>query len=180
MFTTIAKGHSFLDVSKLNNRLEESEESDLGGEARESSFKSEEMRDKSEDRKIDSHNSNFALVNYESKVEDNHREETSNNLSMSMKSMEWTDYLEVIIILALAVFVINKIRKVMARKKKRKEELRQQQMINQLQNGISPVPTPSTTTFSPIPLNPTRLMIESTGEGKNQRGGSSFTIYEPP
>ena len=191
MFSHYKKGHSYLDHSRLNNRIQESEKTDIWGGARESSFNSEIMGDKQEDRKIDSHNSNFALVNYESKVEDNHSEEKSVTTSVSMESMEWTDYLEVIIILALAIYVINKIRQVMARKKK-KEDIKQKMMINQLQNGISTIPTQTTSNFSPIPLtqstntlapiplNPTRLMIESTGEGRNKRATSSFTIYEPP
>ena len=88
MFSHYKKGHSYLDYSRLNNRIQESEATDIGGEARESSFKSEKMGDKPEDRKIDSHNSNFALVNYESKIEDNHSEEKSSTMNMSMRGME--------------------------------------------------------------------------------------------
>ena len=187
MFSHYKKGHSFLDYSRLNNRIQESEATEIGGEARESSFKSEKMGDKPEDRKIDSHNSNFALVNYESKVEDNHCEEKSSTMNMSMRGMEWTDYLEIVIILALAVYVINKIRQVMARKRKKKEDFKQKEMISHLQNGISNIPN-QTTNFTPIPLPqntnfaqiPTRLMIENLGEGRNKRTTSSYTIYEPP
>ena len=56
-------GYSYLDYSQLNKRIQESEKTELGGGARESSFNSEKMGDKQEDRKIDSHNQNFALVN---------------------------------------------------------------------------------------------------------------------
>ena len=119
------------------------------------------MGDGTENKQIDSHNTNYALVNYESKTEDNHREETSNTMSMSMDKMEWMDYLEVLIVLGLAIYAINKIRKMMAKKRNKKEELRQKEMINQLQNGISTIPAPSTNNFAPIhqPLSQTRREI---------------------
>ena len=53
-------------------------------------------------------------------------------MSMSMDKMDWTDYLEVLIILGLAAYAINYICKVMAKKRKKKEVSRQKEMINQL------------------------------------------------
>ena len=182
MFKTISKGHSFLDFSTINKRVREADNTKLGGKTGESGPESERMGDGTENKQIDSHNTTYALVNYESKTEDNHKEETSNAMSMSRDKMEWTDYLEVLIVLGLAIYAINKIRKMMAKKRKKKEELRQKEMINQLQSGISTITAPSTNNFTPIhqPLSQTRLMIENAGEGKSNTRGSTFRIYEPP
>ena len=56
---------------------------------------------------MDSHASKFALVNYKSNQEtfDNHVENDYNTLAM--KSIHWTDWLEIIVVLAVGIFALK-------------------------------------------------------------------------
>ena len=98
----------------------------------------------------DSHDSNFAIVNYESsqQVIDEHTETANNTFSLS--SLHWTDALEIILIGAAGLFVMRYIRKFLKKRRQREEAHRQAQLVSTLQESI-PM---SSTVFpsAPVPM----------------------------
>ena len=101
---------------------------------------------------LDNHNSNFALVNYESNQEtlDNHVKNDYNTLAM--KSIHWTDRLEIIVVVAIGIFAIKQLRNYFNNKKKKKHAKAQSELITQLQSTIPMSPPPVNPTFASAPV----------------------------
>ena len=126
----------------------------------------------------DSHNSNYALVNYESsqQVIDDHTETENNyeNNTFSFEKLHWTDALEIVLVGAAALFIIRYVRKFLKKRRQREEATRQAQLVSTLQDSI-----PMTSTMPPTaPMVP---MLEDKTLQSN-RGGtrpSSFRLYQP-
>ena len=70
---------------------------------------------------IESANQNFALINFESNSEtlDNHVEKKYSAIDVS--SIHWTDYLEIVIVVAAGLFFIKHLRKYLKNKKKKEQ-----------------------------------------------------------
>ena len=125
----------------------------------------------------DSHNSNYALVNYESKqqVVDEHQEVENNyeNNTFSFERLHWTDCLEIILVGAAALFVLRYIQKYMKKRRQREESARQAQLVSTLQDSIP---------MTSIPTAPMVPMLEDRSAQNNNKGASrasSFRLYQP-
>ena len=124
----------------------------------------------------DSHNSKFAIVNYESnsQVVDEHTETANSTFNIS--SIHWTDALEIILIGAAGLFIIRYIRKFLKKRREREEAQRQARLLSTIQGSIPLSPHPVNPSFASAPVP----MIEDKST-QNTRGSrpSSFRIYEP-
>ena len=180
MFGTISKAYSHLDYSssKSKDHLAEVKQS-LGKDT-------EELEDSLEDSSMapnkkvvhpssDSHNSNFALVNYESNQQtvDEHTELENNTFSFSR--LHWTDSLELILVGAAALCLIRYVMKFLKKKRQREEAARQAQLVSTLQESI---PMSSTTTMTPTAPGIPMLEDKASYSTRATRP-SSFSLYRP-
>ena len=121
----------------------------------------------------DSHDSNFALVNYESSQQtiDEHTEVENNTFSLSR--LHWTDSLEIILVGAAALFLIRYVRKFLKKRRQREEAARQAQLVSTLQESI-----PISSTM--IPTAPSVPMLEDkVSQSTRATRPSSFSLYRP-
>ena len=120
----------------------------------------------------DSHDSNFAIVNYESSQQtiDEHTEVENNTFSLSR--LHWTDSLEIILVGAAALFLFRYVRKFLKKRRQREEAARQAQLVSTLQESI-PMST-MTPTAPGVPMLEDKSL-------QNTRGmrPSSFRLYQP-
>ena len=120
----------------------------------------------------DSHDSNFAIVNYESsqQVIDEHTETTNSTFNLS--SLHWTDALEIILIGAAVLFIFRYIRKFLKKRRQREEAHRQAQLVSTLQESI----LMSSTMF---PLAPVPMLEDKSIQNTRATRPSSFRLYQP-
>ena len=121
----------------------------------------------------DSHDLNFALVNYESSQQtiDEHTEVENNTFSLSR--LHWTDSLEIILVGAAALFLIRYVRKFLKKRRQREEAQRQAQLVSTLQESI-----PMSSTM--IPTAPSVPMLEDkVSQSTRATRPSSFSLYRP-
>ena len=126
----------------------------------------------------DSHNSNYALVNYESsqQIVDEHQETENNfeNNTFSFEKLHWTDCLEIILVGAAALFVLRFIQKYMKKRRQREESARQAQLVSTLQDSI-----PMTTSIPTAPMVPMLEDRSAQNINKGASRASSFRLYQP-
>ena len=121
----------------------------------------------------DSHDKNFALVNYESsqQIIDEHTEVENNTFSFSR--LHWTDSLEIILVGAAALFLIRYVRKFLKKKRQREEVARQAQLVSTLQESI-PMSSTMTPTAPGIPM-----LEDKAPYSTRATRPSSFRLYRP-
>ena len=78
------------------------------------------MKNVKQNPNMDSHDSNFALLNYASSSENFENNNEESYSSVIMKSIDWTDWLEIMINVGLGLFAIKFKRKRIPKKKKKK------------------------------------------------------------
>ena len=120
----------------------------------------------------DSHDSNFAIVNYESssQVVDEHSETAYSTFNIS--SLHWTDAIELILIGADSLFIIRYIRKFLKKRRQREEAHRQAQLVSTLQESI---PMSSTV----FPSAPVPMLEDKSIQNTRGTRPSSFRLYQP-
>ena len=160
-------GTKSLSFSQIRKSIEESEDIEPFGKMA--------PNKKTIKPRTDSHNSNYALVNYESnqQLTDDHTEVENNyeNNTFSFEKLHWTDALELVLVGAAALCLIRYIRKYMKKRREREESARQAQLVSTLQDSI-----PMTSNVSPTaPMVP---MLEDRTLQSN-RGSSNFRLYKP-
>ena len=174
MFGTISKAYSHLDYSSSNSKnslteIRQSLEKDT-----------EELEDSNmaPNKKVinpssDSHDSNFAIVNYESSQQtiDEHSEVENNTFSLSR--LHWTDSLEIILVGAAALFLIRYVRKFLKKRRQREEAARQAQLVSTLQESI-PMSSTMTPTAPGIPM-----LEDKASYSTRATRPSSFSLYRP-
>ena len=120
----------------------------------------------------DSHDSNFALVNYESSQQtiDEHTEVENNTFSLSR--LHWTDSLEIILVGAAALFLIRYVRKFLKKRRQREEAQRQAQLVSTLQESI-----PMNNTV--FPSAPVPMLEDKSLQNTRGTRPPSFRLYQP-
>ena len=166
----LSKIRESIEEAKINKAIEDAEDTEPFGEW-----------NMPPNKKIikptsDSHDSNFALVNYESsqQVIDEHSETENNyqNNTFSLERLHWTDVLEIVLVGAAALFVIRYVRKFLKKRRQREEAQRQAQLVSTLQESI-----PMTSTMPPTA--PVPMLEDKTLQNTRGTRPSSFRLYQP-
>ena len=90
-----------------------------------------------------------------------------------MSSIHWTDYLEIIVVVAIGMFVIKHIRKYLKNKKIKNQVKAQADLVSQIQGTIPMKLPPNSPTFASAPV---QMMLEDK-TGVNSRG-SHGSVYK--
>ena len=124
----------------------------------------------------DSHNSKFALVNYESNSQmmDQHTENQFSTFNMS--PLHWMDMLEIVLIIAAGLLFLKYFRRYLKKRKQKAEAKRQAQLLSTIQGSIplSPLPVNPTFASAPVPMLEDKSTVNAIGSGS-----SVFKIYKP-
>ena len=123
-----------------------------------------------------SHDSKFAIVNYESnsQVVNEHTETAYSTFNIS--SIHWTDALEIILIGAAGLFIIRYIRKFLKKRREREEAQRQAQLLSTIEGSIPLNTHPVNPRF---PSAPVPMLEDKSSQNTRGTRPSSYRIYEP-
>ena len=124
----------------------------------------------------DTHDSKFALVNYETNYQtvDEHTENQFSTFNMS--TLHLMDMFEIVLIIAAGLLFLKYFRRYLKKHKQKEEAKRQAQLLSTIQGSIplSPLPVNPFFASAPVPM----LEDKSTGNARGPRS-SVFKIYEP-
>ena len=124
----------------------------------------------------DSHNSNYALVNYESNSQtvDEHTENQYSTINMS--SMHWTDLIEIGLLIAAGLLFPKHFLRYLKNRKKKEQARRLAELVFQIQ-GTIPLSTYSIN--SSYASAPAPMLEDKRGDNNRGSRSSVFIIYEP-
>ena len=189
MFKTVAyilycSAHSKLtdsqikeNIERIKKKIEIYEKSDSeGAENLDKNDQPTGMGPLKQQPSLDNHTQNFSLMNYESNSENFDNENDYSTIDIS--SIHWTDYLEIIVMVAVVIVVIKHIRKYLKIKKKKKPAKAPADLVFQIHGTIpmSPPPNNPTLAFTPVQM----MLKDKTGGNSRGSCGSVYRIYEPP